>query len=273
MTHLPVHGDLRRFLLLTFAINWAIAATFMVAPPHIARALGEFALGSPAFYVAVYAPTIAAVALAWRRQRESGAVTRLFRSLIAPAHWAWFPVSLALLPVLIIAGQYLAFLLQLREQPVDLRAWLHGLRDALWSTRIVSDPGALGEELGWRGFALPLLLLRYPALIAGAILGLIWGVWHLPAFYVPSLPHSTISIAAFICLAIALSVIMAWLYVQTGGNVVFAGVLPHFMINACLGTGQVRIDWQTNAIVWMFVAALLAWHGVHLRGRNGQLSE
>jgi len=46
------------------------------------------------------------------------------------------------------------------------------------------DPGPLGEELGWRGFALPRMLTRWQPLAVSLILGLIWGVWHLPAFFI-----------------------------------------------------------------------------------------
>jgi membrane protease YdiL (CAAX protease family) len=47
----------------------------------------------------------------------------------------------------------------------------------------------VGEELGWRGFALPRLLAERSALAASLIVGVLWGVWHLPTFFVPGLPQ------------------------------------------------------------------------------------
>ena len=43
----------------------------------------------------------------------------------------------------------------------------------------------LGEELGWRGFLLPRLAARQGPLRASLVVGLLWGLWHLPAFWLP----------------------------------------------------------------------------------------
>ena len=47
----------------------------------------------------------------------------------------------------------------------------------------------IGEELGWRGYALPRLLAGRSALSASLILGALWGAWHLPTFFVPGAPQ------------------------------------------------------------------------------------
>src|SRR5918995_4975661 len=54
---------------------------------------------------------------------------------------------------------------------------------------ILTFTDGLGEELAWRGFALPRLLTRYNALVASLVLGVIWGLWHLPLFWTEGAPQ------------------------------------------------------------------------------------
>jgi membrane protease YdiL (CAAX protease family) len=81
----------------------------------------------------------------------------------------------------------------------------------------VTDPGPLCEELGWRGFALPRLEQRWNGIFAALVLGAIWGVWHLPAFFIPGLPQSSFPLWTFMVSSMALSVLMAWVVNNAGG--------------------------------------------------------
>ncbi len=49
----------------------------------------------------------------------------------------------------------------------------------------------LGEELGWRGYALPKLLQRFSPLVASLIIGVLWGLWHQPTFFIAGSPMAT----------------------------------------------------------------------------------
>src|SRR3546814_20952371 len=71
-----------------------------------------------------------------------------------------------------------------------LSSWLIALPAVLLAGHLFRDPGALGEELGWRGFALPRLLELMDARRASLLLGLVWAVWHLPAFFLSTLSQS-----------------------------------------------------------------------------------
>jgi hypothetical protein len=92
----------------------------------------------------------------------------------------------------------------------------------------------MGEELGWRGYALPRLLSgRLNSLTAALVLGIIWGIWHLPAFFIAGTSQHDDQMGIFwLILGTTLSsVIMTWLYIRTKGDVLASGLLVHFMNN------------------------------------------
>lgn len=94
---------------------------------------------------------------------------------------------------------------------------------------------ALGEELGWRGFLMPRLALRWPLPAAALVTGLVWGLWHLPADYVALKGYGGWFVAAFLLngpiVLTAHAVIMAWIWKKTGGSTL-AAVVYHFTITA-----------------------------------------
>lgn len=103
--------------------------------------------------------------------------------------------------------------------------------------------GPLGEEFGWRGFALPALAVLLNWRVASVLLGLIWGLWHLPLFFMANTPQEHMPIFLFIVSTTAQSVMFAWLFVNTGGSVIPALVM-HTSVNA-----------------WMNIIPVLPTHG------------
>ena len=96
--------------------------------------------------------------------------------------------------------------------------------------------GPLGEEIGWRGFALPRMQPLQGPLVGSIILGLLWGLWHLPEFMVPTWAASSggsspLAIMKFCIFAIASAIIFTWVFNNTKGSVLMA-VLVHATIDA-----------------------------------------
>ena len=92
-------------------------------------------------------------------------------------------------------------------------------------------PGsALGEEIGWRGYALPRLQAEKSALSASLILGVIWALWHLPLWLTGDPVRTPTLYAAFVVSTISLSVILTWVYNSTGGSLLMV-VLLHATFN------------------------------------------
>lgn len=79
---------------------------------------------------------------------------------------------------------------------------------------------SMGEEIGWRGFALPRLLQKRNALFSSLILGVIWGLWHLPRFFIQGSPL-TLSIWFFFGI-IADTILFTWIYNNTKGSLLMA---------------------------------------------------
>jgi uncharacterized protein len=92
-------------------------------------------------------------------------------------------------------------------------------------------PGsALGEEIGWRGCALPRLQSGRSALSASLILGVIWAFYHLPLFFTGQAFRSPSLLVPFVVSGLALSVILTWVYNSTGGSLLLV-VLLHAAAN------------------------------------------
>ena len=89
--------------------------------------------------------------------------------------------------------------------------------------------GPLGEEPGWRGFALPRLQRLYGPLVGSLILGLLWAFWHLPYFWMPEwgTPKSTVQdIVWFVLADIALTIIYTLIFNNTRGSLLIV-ILVH----------------------------------------------
>ncbi|MGE5249784.1 MAG: CPBP family intramembrane glutamic endopeptidase [Bacteroidota bacterium] len=210
------------FFVLTFAITWGIGAFAIFLPRQLEALFGKLTDSSPLYYVAVAAPTISATILAFARGGWPG-LYELYARLV---RWRfglrWYALVLIGIPAL---GW--------------LASWVTGLhpqKDAgtpaqfLWPLLYLLITGPLGEELGWRGFALPRLLKRFHPFAASLILGAIWGVWHLPTFFVGGTVQSGMSLPLFLLFCLSTSVLVTWLFQHAGGSVLIT-VLFHYMVN------------------------------------------
>ena len=91
--------------------------------------------------------------------------------------------------------------------------------------------GPLGEEFGWRGYALPALTTRYGWRRSSLIVGALWGLWHVPLFYIPGTGQSQMPMALFLASSFALSILFARLSINTAFSVLPA-LLLHWSLNA-----------------------------------------
>ena len=105
---------------------------------------------------------------------------------------------------------------------------------------MISTPIQAGEEMGWRGYALPRLAARLGFASASLVVGLNRGVWHLPLFFVAGLGNYGQSFPVFVLGSTMLSVAIAWLSAHTNGSLLLA-MLMHSAANQTTGIVPTRM--------------------------------
>lgn len=205
------HHPLVAFFALAYALTWPVVPLVAVSP----------LLGLPS----LFGPALAAVCVTALADGKPGVKELLGRVVRWRVGIRWYTVALGLPAVLALAAAVLGSLL---GAPASFRPGQLSILELVLFVLIV------GEELGWRGYALPRLLARRSALAASLILGVLWGAWHLPTFFVPGAPQHGLPIPAFLLLTVAYSVLFTWIYLHTRGSVLVA-TLFHGAINLSQG--------------------------------------
>lgn len=233
------------FLGIAFALSWSVwGLSLLVADPELAslvRAVGTFGPSTAALLVVAGSTGRAGVRALLRRLttgREAGTsvllaalapvvvvvtalgVHRALGGTVGPLGWAspWVPV-VAVIYVLVLGGP-------------------------------------LGEELGWRGYALDALERRLAPLGASLAIGVAWTLWHLPLFFIDGTVQHDLPIALFAWQIMATSILYTWLVHRAHGSLLPALVL-HTSFNATLGLLPVLPD-QAGSSRPVIIALVLA---------------
>lgn len=89
------------------------------------------------------------------------------------------------------------------------------------------------EEFGWRGYALPILEKKYGLWGANIVLGIIWGFWHLPLWFITGTNQTYMNFGGFVLISIGYSFIFSWIK-NISGDKLFTGLYVHGMANAII---------------------------------------
>jgi membrane protease YdiL (CAAX protease family) len=150
---------------------------------------------------------------------------------------AWWAVVLLLYPALTLLGAAVAFAVGVAPEPLDLAgaaARVANPLGLLGMMGFILVIGPLPEEIGWRGYLLDRLQLRWTALTASLVLGLIWWSWHLPLFVLPgyfdAFGRAAPTPFDFLIAIVPTAILYTWVYNNTGRSVL-AVVVLHFMQN------------------------------------------
>jgi len=234
--HRPGDSTLLAFVGLAYALTWILLAPWFYAfnvvyHEEIPGWMWAFA---PLAFIGGWGPSVAGLIVSLRTGGRD-AVRLLARSLLAWRQpWRWYLMTFALPPLLTAAA-----LLIVDRGTVTLRQFDGGAAAAnLPLAYALALPfGPMGEELGWRGVALPRLLSSFGPVKASLLLGGIWTFWHVPMMlWSPgaSLPSfmglSVASVVIYLIQLTAETALMTLLFLRTNGSV-FMAILAHLTLN------------------------------------------
>jgi len=244
------------FYILAFAISWLGWVPIALGSHNIApfnNPYLQFLLIFPAV-----GPTMAAVIVtlvAQGRTRIRDLLKPLIQWRVSPV---WYIIAIFGPLVLLLVGQAITNLVGFSVTSAGSpQGSLLPLIVSAFVMSLLSNPW---EEVGWRGFALPRLQKRYNALLATFVVGILWGLWHLPLFFWVDNPMSEYPFLLWFIDTVAESFIYTWLYNSTKGSLLLV-TLFHVMLNT-LGAVVPGVSIASLAILDCLVAfALVAAFG------------
>lgn len=218
-----IHAVVKRSSLPFFILIFVLSLPFWVLGAMSASPEGPTNI--PLSIIGGYTPLVAAAILVWRKEGLSGVGRLLSRVLDYKriTNKIWYIPAIGFLPALLLLSYGLMLLLGL---PLSSSSFPLGLIPVLLVAFFIE---AIGEEVGWMGYAIDPLQDRWHALGASLIVGAAWGLWHV----VPLIEaHRSLTwIAGWFLGPLAGRIILVWLYNNTGRSV-FAVILAHALFNA-----------------------------------------
>ena len=212
------------FLIITFGLAWGIIALYIFVPDQMTSLFGEISGNHPLFFLATYSPAVSALIIIMIKTRGSGTRRFLSRLLQWKAPLPWYLFIVLGVPLIFYTGALLKGLSLPEFLPVSsIGAYIGAL--ALFAIK-----GPV-EELGWRGLALPLLQRKMSPFWASIVIGMIWGFWHLPAFFLSGVPQGAWSFLPFFIGTIALSIFATGLFNASNGSILLPALLHLQLIN------------------------------------------
>lgn len=225
------------YFVLAYALTWVLAPLLTIS----------LLLG----VVGLLMPAVAAIVVTAMTEGRPGVKSLLQRLTIWRVGLRWYAVALGL-PVLLSLGVAASGSLLGASGPIEF--------SPVSLLTMVVFVLVVGEEIGWRGYALPKLLQNHSAVTASLILGVLWGGWHLPTFFIPGAPQAGIPFLAFLLFTTGASVLFTWLYLRTGGSLliatVFHGAINSFgFVNNAL---EPAARWWLTGVIYVAAAVLVS---------------
>lgn len=243
------------FFLLAIGSTWI----FMITDALGSRGIIPFRLPLVLMIVMGYMPTLAAVIVVGKTEGKEAIRALLRKLLITRVGLRWYVLAIFGLGLIYIVAILLHNAFGISPALPVLSARAPSL--PLWQLALYIVPmfvviGVInGEELAWRGFALPRLQTRYNALTSSLILGVLWTIFHLPLFFtVTGSSQADWPFVSFLISTVSLSILYTWMYNNTRGSVLMAYL---FHASANTWTQIFSIDHAGAPVGWIVVGLLV----------------
>ena len=252
------------FFVLAYALSWSWAISLAAAHQVVRRGVAW-----PTHYPSLLGPAIAAVVVtAWTMGRpglrDLGA--RLVRWRVAPRWWL-----VAVSPFAFLALGLIAMRVAGKPLPAAADFGRFSGTPAIGMVGVfllITFVGSLGEETGWRGYALPQLQRRFSPLTATLILAPLWFLWHLPQFAVIA-TYRDFGPAGDVGMFLGLTcgaIVLTWLYNRSGGSILLVIVWHgayNFVGATQAATGMLAAIISTLIMVQGIILAVLELRARH----------
>jgi uncharacterized protein len=193
-------------LIAFFAIAYVLTWAGWILPDRIYTGTVLSGVLALPFVLMVPGPLYAALIVTAATDGKRGVFALLGKLTIWRVGWGWFAMALLLAPAICVTPAYLNMYFGAPNPTLPLIAALPTML-LTFAIRLINPlDGPMQEELGWRGFALPRLQERHPALLASAILGVLVVIWHVPLVFLGMLP------AYALFGTFAFTIVFGWLF-------------------------------------------------------------
>ena len=235
------------YILITFGLAWGILALYIFLQDSMTSLFGRLTGNHPLFFMAVYAPAIAAFIILLYKTGINGLHRFLTRLSLWRTSLPWYSFLILGIPLIFYAGAAIKGTLPVKPFPFPT------FQSLVTALLLAGIKGPV-EEFGWRGFALPLLQKKMAPVWAALLLGVIWGVWHLPAFMLSGTQQSGWSFLPFFLGTISISIIITALFNASKGSILLAAFMHFQLMNPIWPDAQPYDTWLLTAaaipIIW-----------------------
>lgn len=245
----------KKYLLYTFLITW-ISWGLMVLLTNLDLINNQGVVGRILFFIGGFGPTIAALIVMESKDRNLKGIHQYIKKS-NKGSWKVLLIFIIL--------TFMTFFLPTRAFNPQIPLFMFPAMIAM-----LAFVGGGNEELGWRGLMQPILEKKFGFIAATLITATIWGIWHLPLWFIKGDPHRATPFYQFFILGIFLSFLLASLY--KGTKSVLYTMIYHGFLNATLSFVQIMYNLLFFILVSILtLIAIIYWYYVDKTARSNEM--